>query len=93
MKKIALITGATAGIGKATAERLAKEGFDIIITGRRKEKLRELEDLLWKEYKAEVLSLEFDVRNYADVQKYLENLPAKLLSKKMAYVGWRICLL
>lgn len=74
MKKIALITGATSGIGRATAERLAKDGFDIIITGRRKEKLQELESLLQKEYKAEVLSLEFDVRNYTEVEKHLGNL-------------------
>lgn len=77
MKKIALITGATAGIGKATAEKLARKGFDIIITGRRKEKLQELEGLLKKEYKAEVLSLEFDVRNYAEVEKHLANLPER----------------
>lgn len=77
MKKIALITGATAGIGKATAEKLAREGFDIIITGRRKEKLQELEGLLKKEYKAEVLSLEFDVRNYVEVEKHLANLPER----------------
>lgn len=77
MKKIALITGATSGIGKATAEVLAKNGFDIIITGRRKEKLLELEKLLQNEHKAEVLSLEFDVRNYTDVEKYLGNLPER----------------
>lgn len=77
MKKIALITGATSGIGKATAERLAKEGFDIIITGRRKEKLDELESLLQKEYNAEVLSLEFDVRSYTEVEKHLGNLPER----------------
>lgn len=77
MKKIALITGATSGIGRATAEVLAKNGFDIIITGRRKEKLLELEKLLQNEYKAEVLSLEFDVRNYVDVEKYLGNLPER----------------
>ena len=77
MKKIALITGATSGIGKATAEVLAKNGFDIIITGRRKERLLELEGLLQKEYKAEVLSLEFDVRSYANVEKYLGNLPER----------------
>lgn len=77
MKKIALITGATSGIGKATAERLAGNGFDIIITGRRKEKLQELEDVLKKEYNADVLSLEFDVRNYAEVEKYLGSLPER----------------
>ena len=77
MKKIALITGATSGIGKATAEVLAKNGFDIIITGRRKEKLLELEKLLQNEHKAEVLSLEFDVRNYTDVEKYVGNLPER----------------
>ena len=59
MKKIALITGATSGIGKATAERLAGNGFDIIITGRRKEKLQELEDVLKKEYNVDVLSFSF----------------------------------
>ena len=77
MKKIALITGATSGIGKATAEVLAKNGFDIIITGRREEKLLELEKLLQNEHKAEVLSLEFDVRNYTDVEKYVGNLPER----------------
>lgn len=77
MKKIALITGATSGIGKATAERLAENGFDIIITGRRKEKLQEIEDVLKKEYNADVLSLEFDVRNYAEVEKYLGSLPER----------------
>lgn len=77
MKKIALITGATSGIGKATAERLAGNGFDIIITGRRKEKLQELEDVLKKEYNVDVLSLEFDVRNYAEVEKYLGSLPER----------------
>lgn len=77
MKKIALITGVTSGIGKATAERLAGNGFDIIITGRRKEKLQELEVVLKKEYNADVLSLEFDVRNYAEVEKYLGSLPER----------------
>lgn len=77
MKKIALITGATAGIGKATAEKLAKEGYDIIITGRRKEKLQELETLLRQEYKVDVLSLKFDVCVYAEVEDKLGNLPEK----------------
>lgn len=75
MKKIALITGATAGIGKATAEKLAKEGFDIIITGRREENLKTVEKGIKNKYNVEVLTLCFDVRNYADVQKSLGNLP------------------
>jgi 3-hydroxy acid dehydrogenase/malonic semialdehyde reductase len=74
MKKIALITGATAGIGKATAEKLAKEGFNIIITGRREENLKTVEKEIKNKYNVEVLTLCFDVRNYADVQKSLGNL-------------------
>ena len=42
MKKIALITGATSGIGRATALRAAEIGYDLIITGRRQELLNEL---------------------------------------------------
>lgn len=75
MKKIALITGATSGIGKATAEKLAKEGFDLIITGRRLEKLQELSNTLTEKYKAGVLALNFDVRNYQEVVQNLGNLP------------------
>ncbi len=43
MNKIIMITGATSGFGKAIAERFAKNGYNIIITGRRKERLDELE--------------------------------------------------
>ncbi|MFM7727670.1 MAG: SDR family NAD(P)-dependent oxidoreductase, partial [Flavobacteriales bacterium] len=44
MKPIALITGATSGFGKATAERFAREGWNIIITGRREERLIQLKN-------------------------------------------------
>lgn len=77
MKKIALITGATSGIGKATSERLAKEGFDLIITGRRLDKLEELSDKLTNDYKIEVLILSFDVRDYQQVVNNLGNLPER----------------
>jgi len=75
MKKIALITGATAGIGKATAARFAKEGYNIIITGRRKELLNDLKKSLEEIYKIEVLALNFDVTKFLEVDQNLNKLP------------------
>ena len=76
MNKIVLITGATSGFGKACAEKFAANNFDIIITGRRKEKLNEISDSLIKEFNARVLSLEFDVQNKKAVFETINNLPA-----------------
>lgn len=73
MNKIALITGATSGIGRAIAFRLAKEGYSLIITGRRSEKLQEVAGSLSKQTK--VLPLVFDVRKLEEVEKNLKNLP------------------
>jgi len=75
MKKIALITGATAGLGRAIALRLAKEGCDVIITGRRSERLEELEKEIEVKYESRVYSLCFDVRKYDDVEKAINSLP------------------
>jgi 3-hydroxy acid dehydrogenase/malonic semialdehyde reductase len=77
MNKIIMITGATAGFGKATAVRFAKEGFNIIITGRRKERLAELEKELLTHGNIRVLSLNFDVRKRSEVAAAVENLPAE----------------
>lgn len=72
-----MITGATAGIGRATAALLAKNDFSIIITGRRKERLEELEKSIKNETATEVLSLVFDVRNKNEVDEAIENLPSE----------------
>lgn len=76
MNKIALITGATSGIGKATAIKLAEVGYSIIITGRRGERLTALEKEL-KDKGIEVLALQFDVRNQTEVHQAIADLPAE----------------
>ena len=75
MNKIALITGATAGIGKACAVKFASANFNIIITGRRNERLILLKAELEKEYGIKVLPLCFDVQNRQAVTETLTNLP------------------
>jgi len=70
-----MITGATAGFGQATAVRFAKNGYNIIITGRRKERLDELEKELLSYGKIKVLSLNFDVRKREEVASVIGNLP------------------
>jgi 3-hydroxy acid dehydrogenase / malonic semialdehyde reductase len=72
---IAFITGATAGIGKATAELFAKNGYNLIITGRRKERLQEFSAALRSDHKIDVLSLNFDVRNLSEVERAIASIP------------------
>ena len=73
MKKTIFITGATSGIGKATAEVFAKQGHRLIICGRRKEVLDNLQIQLSNF--TEVYSLVFDVRNQQEVQNAINSLP------------------
>jgi len=75
MEKIILITGATSGFGKATAEKFAANNWNCIITGRRADKLHALADDLREKYQVRILSLVFDVQNKAQVQEQLGNLP------------------
>ncbi len=71
-----LITGATSGIGKATAEIFAQHGHRVILTGRRMERLVLLKTQFEEEYRADnVLMLPFDVREQGAVQAALNNLP------------------
>ena len=55
MSKIALITGATAGIGEACAHVFARERYDLILTGRRADRLEKLAQQLKKEYNVAVI--------------------------------------
>lgn len=72
-KKTALITGATSGIGKATAQLFAKHQIRLIICGRRLEKLKELKEELSEQTDVEILN--FDVRFKKDVSDKIANLP------------------
>ncbi len=80
MKKLTnlvLITGATSGIGKASAILFAKKGNDLIITGRRKERLEKLKEKLVSKYAVKVKPLCFDVRNYKATKKAIGSLKGK----------------
>lgn len=71
MKRIALITGATSGFGKSIAKKFSENGYDVIITGRRCERLEALK----KELPGKVLTQCFDVRKAAEVEKAITSLP------------------
>src|SRR5690606_27623510 len=71
---VIFITGATAGFGKAIAQKFSEAKWDIIINGRRKERLAQLEEEL-KANGSKVLSLPFDVRNEQEVNNAIQQLP------------------
>jgi len=73
VRKLALITGATSGIGRATALLLANNNFNLIICGRRKELLDSLEEEI--NGKAEVLKLTFDVSDRNQTEDTLNSIP------------------
>ncbi|MES2701616.1 MAG: SDR family NAD(P)-dependent oxidoreductase [Bacteroidota bacterium] len=78
MNKTILITGATAGFGRAIATRFAKEGYTVCITGRRQDRLDELKLELETTYNVKVVSLCFDVRKREDVEAALTQLKSQV---------------
>lgn len=73
MNKIALVTGASSGIGQATARKLAESGFSLILCGRRQERLEALKAELSES--VSVTTLNFDVRDRKGVEVAIASLP------------------
>lgn len=77
MKKIALITGATSGFGEACAIKFAANQYDVIINGRRSNRLESLKKKLQEDYKVDVHVLPFDVQKQEEVFTAIKSLPPK----------------
>jgi len=75
MNKIVLITGATAGFGEACAYKFAENGYNLILNGRRNERLEILKEKLQKLFNINIHLLPFDVRNKEQVFTSLEQVP------------------
>ena len=73
MSKTAIITGATAGIGKSTAFELAKLGYNLILTGRRKDRLEKLKAELESKFGVTISVHSFDIRQKSDVDNFCRN--------------------
>lgn len=75
MQRLVFITGATSGIGEACANIFAENKFNLIITGRRQERLETLAAQMRKTFNIKVLTLCFDVRNRAETIRSIETMP------------------
>lgn len=80
MKRTILITGATSGFGRAIAIRFAREGYNVCITGRREERLKELQAELERDYGTDVVALAFDIRERAQVEAAMAVLKEQVQS-------------
>ncbi|SUE33958.1 SDR family NAD(P)-dependent oxidoreductase [Rikenella microfusus] len=73
--RTALITGATSGIGEATARRFGALGYRLILTGRRSHRLEAVKRAIETEHKTEILALSFDIRERTAVERAIAGLP------------------
>lgn len=80
MNKIVLITGATSGIGLSCAKIFAKSKFDLIITGRREERLKKLQSELTDKYGVNVKYLSFDIRQKDAVFQAIDSLKSEKIN-------------
>ncbi|MFT6981663.1 MAG: NADP-dependent 3-hydroxy acid dehydrogenase YdfG [Crocinitomicaceae bacterium] len=78
MNKYIFITGATAGFGEACSRLFAENGWNLVITGRRKERLEKLASEIKSEHGVDVHTLSFDVRNQEEVARVVSELPQKI---------------
>lgn len=78
MKKTIFITGATSGIGRSCAEKFAAEGNDLVITGRRKDRLEELKASLESQYSVAVHILAFDIQSREECLAAVGHLPEEI---------------
>lgn len=69
------ITGATSGIGKATAGEFAKHGHSLILCGRRADRLKEISEELIITFNVPIHTLAFDIRNYDETKSAVDSLP------------------
>jgi len=79
MIKTALITGATSGIGKACAIKFAQNHYNLILTGRRDDRLQLLKTELTKKFKVEITTLTFDVRKREEVKTAIDTLKGQTI--------------
>jgi NADP-dependent 3-hydroxy acid dehydrogenase YdfG len=87
MEKFVFITGATSGFGEACARIFGKNGWNLILTGRRNDRLEELKKSLTDAYPIDVITLGFDVRIEEDVFKAVESLPSNVKSKILILIN------
>lgn len=73
--KVVMVTGATSGIGRAIAELFAFNGYKVVLTGRRADRLKALEEELQGKFEVNLQTLSFDVRDISAIQQAIESLP------------------
>lgn len=75
--KTVLITGASSGIGEACAKAFAKEGTNLILTARRKDRLDNLKTSIQSKFDINIYTIQLDVRDYEDIENQINTLPSE----------------